>query len=424
VTHVAAFDARVAAIAHGSSCLKDTVARRARISRVLSQEDSVKVSRLLASSALVTLASAILVHAVDAQKPGATGTVVNGRVVVQVFVSLSDDETAYSPVAGLGLGFFRSPRDTAFTVTDGSGSATILLPPGNYRLASLSPIRWKGATYMWSVPVVVQPYMSYIDLRRKEAIVSRPAVAATRERSRVQPAIDPPQVVSAPAQQVSTPAPVAATPAPVAATPAPIAPTSAPVAPTSVPATYAQESSRMVVQQPAMQRSRSTGFYFGLGLEGDGILANESGSTSESGGGLGLVLGYGFTRRFSLYSELSGATMQSADGSGSYSLAHADLGTRVHFRAGAGTVVPFLQVGLSGRAVAANLGDYNASGRGGGVSAGGGLNVHISPAAAFSGAVTWTTGNFDKWQAGNWTYSGYSIGATSARLHLGMVWFP
>ena len=363
-----------------------------------------KGSRLLTSSALVTLASAILVHAVEAQKPGATGTVVNGRVVVQVFVTLSDAETVYSPVAGLGLGFFRSPRDTAFTVTDASGSATILLPPGDYRLVSLSPIRWKGATYTWSVPVVVQPHMSYIDLRRKEATVSAPAVAATRERSRVQPAVDPPQVVSAPVQQASTPAPVASSSVPA-------------------PATYAQESSRMVVQS-AVERSRSTGFYFGLGLEGDGILANESGSTSESGGGLGLVLGYGFSRRFSLYGELSGATMESADGSGTYALAHADLGTRVHFRAGAGTVVPFLQVGLSGRAVAANLGDYNASGRGGGVSAGGGLNVHISPSAAFSGAVTWTSGNFDRWQAGNWTYSGYSIGATSARLHLGMVWFP
>jgi hypothetical protein len=350
---------------------------------------------------LVTLASATVVRAVDAQKPGATGTVVNGRVVVQVFVTLSDDETLYSPVAGLGLGFFQSPKDTAFTVTDGSGSAIILLPPGNYRLVSLSPTRWKGTTYAWSVPVVVQPYMKYIDLRRKEATVSATAVtAAPREPSRVQPAIDPPQVLATAAEQRSTQTTVAAAPAPVA---------------------YVDQGSRIV--QSAVERSRSTGFYLGLGLEGNGLVPNESGSMSESGGGLGLVLGYGFGKRFSLYAEMSGATMEYADGSGSYALAHADLGTRVHFRAGPNVVVPFLQVGLSGRTMAVDFNDFSGSGSGGGISLGGGLNAHLSPSAAFSATMTWTVGKFDRW-AGNWSDPGYSMDATSARLHLGMVWFP
>jgi hypothetical protein len=351
----------------------------------------------------MSLASATFVRAVDAQKPGATGTVVNGRVVVQVFVTLSDDETLYSPVAGLGLGFIRSPRDTTFTVTDGSGSAIVLLPPGNYRLVSGSPTRWKGATYAWSVPVVVQPYMSAINLRRKEAAVSAPAVAAAPpERSRVQPTIDPPQVLSTPAQQLPTTPTAPASPAPVA---------------------HVEQGSRVVVPS-GIERSRSTGFYLGLGLEGNGLLPKERGSTSESGGGLGVVLGYGLGRRFSLYAEMSGATMEYADGSGSYALAHADLGTRLHFRAGPNAVVPFLQVGLSGRTMAVDFNDFSGSGSGGGISFGGGLNAHLSPSAAFSAAMTWTVGNFDRW-AGNWSYpGGYSMNATSARLHLGMVWFP
>jgi len=362
-----------------------------------------KSCRLLTSSPLIALVAAMSAHPVHAQNPGATGTVVSGRVVVQVFVRLSDEETMYAPIAGLGLGFLRSPQDTAMAVTDASGSAIILLSPGKYRLVSLAPTRWKGATYTWSVPVVVQPFMSYIDLRRKEAtVVGARAAVAPPAGSRVQPAIDPPQVLSTVAQQASTPTTTAGA---------------------SVPATYAPVVSGLVPQS-GLERSRSAGFYLGLGLEGDGMVANESGSTTESGGGVGLVLGYGFSKRFSLYGELSGATMQTADASGNYALAHVDLGTRVHFRAGPNALVPFLQLGLTGRAVAADFGDFSASANGGGISFGGGLNAHISPSAGFSAAVTWTYGNFDQVQVGNWTYSGYSINMTSARLHLGMVWFP
>jgi hypothetical protein len=178
-----------------------------------------------------------------------------------------------------------------------------------------------------------------------------------------------------------------------------------------------------MVVTSGIERSRSSGFYLGLGLEGNGLLPNESGSTSESGGGAGVVLGYGFGKRFSLYGEMSGATMNYADGGGSYVLAHADLGTRLHFRAGPHALVPFLQVGLTGRTMAVDFDDFTDSGSGGGISFGGGLNAHLSPSSAFSAAMTWTVGNFDRW-GGTWSYPGYSLNATSARLHLGMVWFP
>jgi hypothetical protein len=358
---------------------------------------------MLAPSARFALVAAVLAHSVHAQKPGATGTVVSGRVVVQVFVRLSDEETMYAPVAGLGLGFLRSPQDTAMAVTDASGSAIILLSPGKYRLVSLAPTRWKGATYTWSVPVVVQPFMSYIDLRRKEAtVLGARATVAPPAGSRVQPAIDPPQVLSTFAQQAST----ATTPAGA-----------------YVPATYTPVVSGLVAQS-GLERSRSAGFYAGLGLEGDGIAANESGSTTESGAGVGLVLGYSFSKRFSLYGELSAARMEMADGGGTYALGHVDLGTRVHFRAGPNILVPFLQFGLSRRAVAADFGNLSSSASGGGFSFGGGLNTHISPSAAFSTVVTWTIGNLDQVQVGTWTSTGYSINMTSARLQLGMVWFP
>jgi hypothetical protein len=354
------------------------------------------VGRRILSTALVALSGMLVTRPLHTQAPGATGTLVNGRVVVQVFITLGDDQTLYHPVAGLPLGFFRSARDTAIAVTDAQGSATILLPPGNYRLVSLAPTRWKGVMYSWSVPVAVQPYMGAIDLRRKEAIVGAnapAAVAAVPDGGRPQHA----------------PAPTAAAPMPT-----PVSPP-APVqmgdpAPASSPG----------YGHPGSERSRSTGFFLGLGLEGNGLVANESGSTGESGSGAGLVLGYGFTRHFSLYGELSGATMDN----GSYAMAHADLGGRLHFRSGTNVVVPFVQFGVSGRAIAQDFGDFNASASGAGVSFGGGLNAHFSPSVAFSSSVTWTVGNFDDIRVNNNYIGDYSVSATSARLHLGIVWFP
>ena len=100
--------------------------------------------RRCALSAVLSLSAAFASLPLHAQTAGATGTTVNGRVVVQVFVTLSDDQTMYHPVAGLPLGFTRSARDTAIAVTDRSGSATILLQPGQYRVVSLMPTQWKG----------------------------------------------------------------------------------------------------------------------------------------------------------------------------------------------------------------------------------------------------------------------------------------
>jgi hypothetical protein len=66
--------------------------------------------------------------------------------------------------------------------------------------------------------------------------------------------------------------------------------------------------------------------------------------------------------------------------------------------------------------------DY--SGRGGGVSLGGGLNAHFTPSVAMSTAVTWTFGSFDRFQVGNVATNFLSVDATSARVNVGLVWFP
>src|SRR5262249_1118340 len=156
-----------------------------------------------------------------------------------------------------------------------------------------------------------------------------------------------------------------------------------------------------------------------------GIPGNGSGRTTESGGGGGLVLGYGFSKRWSLYTDVSDAVMN-ATGGGTYSLAHADLGARIHFRSGAHALVPFLQVGATGRAVSTTAGGTTYTGSGGGATVGAGFNAYFTRSAAVSAVASWSVGNFDKFQVDNVVFGrgGASVNALVARVHLGMVWFP
>jgi Outer membrane protein beta-barrel domain len=398
--------------------------------------------RRCALSAVLSLSAAVASQPVHAQAVGTTGTTVNGRVVVQVFVTLSDEATMYHPVAGLPLGFTRTARDTAIAVTDKSGSAVILLPPGQYRVVSLMPTQWKGMRYSWNMPVAVREDMSAVDLRRADAMVSRAMTTVTTvSNGETAPSIvekAPAPVRSAPVQPAPAPMPApmpAKAPAQVVAqvdAPAAVpAPSPAALAPVMMPAradtaVKAEAPRRPAPARPSsMERSRSKGFFLGLGVEGSGIQTNVAGSTAESGGGGGLVLGYGFSKRWSLYTDVSDAVMN-ATGGGTYSLAHADLGARIHFRSGAHALVPFLQVGATGRAVSTTAGGVTYTGSGGGATLGMGFNAYFTRSAALSAAASWSVGNFDKFQVDNVVVgtAGTSVNAQTARVHLGMVWFP
>ena len=387
--------------------------------------------RRCALSAVLSLSAAVASQPVHAQAVGTTGTTVNGRVVVQVFVTLSDEATMFHPVPGLPLGFTRSARDTAIAVTDRSGSATILLAPGQYRLVSLMPTQWKGMRYSWNTSVVVREEMSAIDLRRADAMVSRAVTTVTT----VSNGETAPSIVEKAAPIQIRAAAVSPAPVPAKAPPQVVAQVDAPVVAVAIPvpammpervdtAAKVEMPRKPVPSRSSMERSRSKGFFVGVGVEGSGIQTNVAGSSAQSGGGGGLVLGYGFSKRWSLYTDVSDAVM-TATGGGTYSLAHADLGARVHFRGGAHALVPFLQVGATGRAVSTTVGGTTYTGSGGGATLGAGLNAYFTHSAALSAVASWSVGNFDKFQVDNTVVgTNASVNATTARVHLGMVWFP
>lgn len=189
--------------------------------------------------------------------------------------------------------------------------------------------------------------------------------------------------------------------------------------------------------QQLQASSHSSGVFVGLGVEGDGVSTHVAQSdiwTRAAGGGAGLVLGYGLTPRWSLYSDLSVASIdQDQDQGGRYSLRHVDAGLRVHFRTGPHVVVPFVQFGFSGRSMIQHFPQYTGNvltsvhtveSRSGGVGFGAGLNAHFNPAFAFSGSVAWTLGNFSVYKLDGQRVGGVRWHATSGRMHLGIVWFP
>lgn len=120
-------------------------------------------SRRIAVFAL--LITTALSRPLGAQVRADPGIVINGRVAVRVYVTLSDEETSYAPMGGVNLRFFRTTADTVVTVrTDEAGVATTILAPGEYRLLSTSPVDWKGSRYSWSQLIQVRAGLPTLEL--------------------------------------------------------------------------------------------------------------------------------------------------------------------------------------------------------------------------------------------------------------------
>jgi hypothetical protein len=116
----------------------------------------------------VSLITALLLTGpaiVAAQVRPEPGLVVDGKVVVRVYVTLHDDETPYYPVTHFKVRFFRSPADSVVATTDDAGTFTTLLRPGEYHVVSARDEVWKGARYSWDFSLTVKPGMAPLELR-------------------------------------------------------------------------------------------------------------------------------------------------------------------------------------------------------------------------------------------------------------------
>jgi hypothetical protein len=177
------------------------------------------------------------------------------------------------------------------------------------------------------------------------------------------------------------------------------------------------------------KRSESTGFFLGGGFEGASISPNDSelGAKSQGGAGGGFEAGYGVSRLLAIFGAFSTAGITGEAGTSNYSLKHYDAGARVHFAAPPRRTVAFLQAGFSWRDVSQDFTvdsvAHALDASGPGASFGGGVNVHITPAIAVSTFASWTVGDFTSYKVDNQEIVVDSGNTTSARFHIGVVWF-
>ena len=182
---------------------------------------------------------------------------------------------------------------------------------------------------------------------------------------------------------------------------------------------------RMVAQE-----STTRGFVLGAHLSG-ASLTPEDGDRSNAGGG-GIYLGYGFNRTVQLFLQIDGAEfdVEDAEVEGRWTMGHGDLGVRFHFANSLRSWVPYLQAALSARGVSVDdaviggnterdVGFY-----GGAFSIGGGIMFFFNETLAADLQLMGSGGSFERVKIDNVTIEGLEFDATSARLNIGIAWWP
>ena len=178
----------------------------------------------------------------------------------------------------------------------------------------------------------------------------------------------------------------------------------------------------------AQERVNTRGLSIGAHMNGSSIKVEDA--DQESGGGLGLRVGYGFTPMFSAYigSDVAKVSVPESLGDGDFLLTHAELGMRANF-VGARSWMPYLDLSIGQRMASAevddgagNTSDHELSGMSFGF--GGGVQWFFSPSFALDLGLKYTMGEFSEYKIDNVTLSGGELDAKSTRLNVGFSWSP
>jgi opacity protein-like surface antigen len=176
----------------------------------------------------------------------------------------------------------------------------------------------------------------------------------------------------------------------------------------------------------AQARSRSTGITFGGGLAGAALSTDFEGTTTtESGSGFNLELGWGFTKNWSAFVGINSATIESDI---EYGLAQVDLGARYTFRQPTHQVRPYLDAALAGRAFNVTITDgfdtAEVEATSSGITLGGGLQIFFTQAVALDVGLNYSFGSFSDWEANGIRVPIESVDATSTNFRLGLRFWP
>lgn len=171
--------------------------------------------------------------------------------------------------------------------------------------------------------------------------------------------------------------------------------------------------------------SNTEGLFLHLALDGQSVSYDEDNlDQTDSGGGLALRVGYGFSPVFTLYGGVSGATV-GGDTNGvirdDYQFGAGEIGARVAFNRGR-ALRPYLDVALRG--VVARNDDVNLEFRGGGLGLGGGLAYFVSPTIALDAALRIGGGEFNEVDFGRVSLDLEDVTYGEGRFSLGVTAYP
>jgi opacity protein-like surface antigen len=174
------------------------------------------------------------------------------------------------------------------------------------------------------------------------------------------------------------------------------------------------------------RRSSGGGFTLGAGLLGSSVSTNFDNVTqTESGRGLNLEIGWGFTPNITAYLGINGSAIESDI---DYSLGQADLGVRYFFRGSDKQARPYLEGALAARTIRVDVtdgfDDVTIKANSPGVAFGGGVQVFFTPKFALDIGLNDTVGSFSDWTANGVSVPVADLDATSANFRLGVRFWP
>jgi hypothetical protein len=181
-------------------------------------------------------------------------------------------------------------------------------------------------------------------------------------------------------------------------------------------------------------QSDNSGLMLNLHLAGDAISSTGADAETESGGGLGVAIGYGFNDRIVLFLNIDAAAIEYDDDNvdapdDSYDAVTGDLGVRMNFGNEGMKLRPYINAAFTGLAA---VEEYDLAGEdvestiaGGGLTIGGGLQYFFSPRLALDLGLQATQGAFTTVTIDDEDEDlDEGIAFTSSRVQLGVTWHP
>ncbi|MDQ6612250.1 MAG: porin family protein [Gemmatimonadota bacterium] len=174
-------------------------------------------------------------------------------------------------------------------------------------------------------------------------------------------------------------------------------------------------------------RSNTQGMVVGAHVGGTSLAFD--GAKSETGGGGGVLVGYGFNQQFMLYVGFDVAKVKvnyTTDAATSNStLTNVDLGVRYSFANPARALVPYLDAAITGRRVSATALSVDRSTSGPAFTGGAGVQYFVNSKVAVDANFQYTTGKFTKTKIGGVSQDVTNASSSnSSRLNVGVRFYP